>query len=136
MLKMSKQNVNSTPVAIKADRQIFSHLLVIQEKRETSLKKVMTYELGPVPWSLAMPNGSLVKSAKASLMKVLEEQTPKVPVIPQGTAIIYDALVLIHKLPTALTTFGDISPFISKLLLIKKRVVCFFCDRQLPGKFH
>ena len=59
-------------------------------------------------------------------MKVLEEQIPKVPAIPQGTALIYDAMVLTHKLPTALTTFGDISSYIIKQITIHQEMNCVF----------
>ena len=40
-------------VILKADRNIFSRLLVINEKCGIGLREVLKFSLGPIAWSLA-----------------------------------------------------------------------------------
>ena len=67
--------VEDRNITIKADRDIFARLLVIGGKREVSLRDVLTYSLGPIPWSLATADGSLAKTNKAKLLDAIENET-------------------------------------------------------------
>ena len=59
-------------LTLKADRDIFARLLVIREKRGVSLKEVLTYSLGPIPWSLATGDRGFVKTVISKLLDVME----------------------------------------------------------------
>ena len=50
------------------DRAVFQRLAVIAMSRTVDLRDILTYELRPVPLSLAKPNGNMNKTAKSKLM--------------------------------------------------------------------
>ena len=55
--------VKEKAITISAERGIIANLLVVGEKRDTvSMRDLLTYSLGPIPWSLALPDGGLVKT--------------------------------------------------------------------------
>ena len=54
------------------DRKVFQKLAVIAMSRTVDLRDIVTYELGPVPLSLAKPNGNMNETAKSKLMQELE----------------------------------------------------------------
>ena len=58
---------------LKADHDIFARMLVICGKRNVLLKEVLTYSLGPIPWSLATADGDFVKSVKSKLLDTIEK---------------------------------------------------------------
>ena len=64
-VKTSKKNV----VKITAQRNLFGQLLMLSHDNDLDIQRVMEYPLGPVPWSLATPDGMLIKTNKAVLMK-------------------------------------------------------------------
>ena len=49
----------------------FVRLLVIGQSRQIDLRDLLTHEPGPVPWSLATYDGSLGKTNKSALAKLL-----------------------------------------------------------------
>ena len=59
---------------LKPDRTLFAQMIVIAEARQLSMKEVLSHPLGPLPWSLAAPDGSLKKTAKSSLAKELQKK--------------------------------------------------------------
>ena len=54
--RMKGQNM-----VLKADRNLFSHMILVAEGRSVNMKDVLEYPLGPLPWALANPDGSLLK---------------------------------------------------------------------------
>jgi len=60
-------------VQVRAERNLFGRLLLLCQSNDISLEKLFTYQLGPIPWSMATGDGSLVKTDKAQLMHCLEE---------------------------------------------------------------
>ncbi len=62
---------------MNAERGLFAKLLIIAEKRKTmTMKELLTYSVGPVPWFLALPDGGLVKTLKSKLLDALEADVP------------------------------------------------------------
>jgi len=53
-------------------------MIVIAEAWQLSMKEVFSHPLGPLPWSLSAPDGSLKKTAKSSLAKELQKYVPVV----------------------------------------------------------
>ena len=74
MLSTQKVSVNGKDVVIRADRALFTRLLVIREKRGVSIKELIQYFLGPIAWSLATPKGNIFKSVKSNLRNALKER--------------------------------------------------------------
>ena len=60
-------------VILRTDRKLFARLLVIGQSRKMDLWQLLVHELGPLPWSLALFDGVLVKTNKAALSKLLED---------------------------------------------------------------
>ena len=58
--KTVRLNVSNQKVAIRADRETLTKLLLIQQKRKVNLKVVLTYELWPFP--LSIYDGTLSKT--------------------------------------------------------------------------
>ena len=65
--KVELRKGTAKEIVLKADRALFAHMIVIAEARQLSMKEVLSHPLGPLPWSLAAPDGSLKKTAKSSL---------------------------------------------------------------------
>ena len=89
-------------VMIRADRNLFARLLVIGQSRQMDLRCLLSHELGPLPWSLALPDGSLAKTNKASLSVLLENGVECLPSLPdQTTAVIIDAMAMLQTVVSA-----------------------------------
>lgn len=43
----------------KADRNLFGHMTIVSKSRNLHIKDVLAHPLGPLPWSLSNPDGSL-----------------------------------------------------------------------------
>ena len=89
-MKMKKScSVKEKSLTLKADRDIFARLLVICGKREISLKEVLTYSLGPIPWSLATANGSFSKTVKSKLLDAMEKDVDN-PMVNELPNIVHE----------------------------------------------
>ena len=130
LLKRKKKpvrlNVSNQKVAIRADRETFARLLLIQQKRKVNLKEVLTYELGPLPLSISNYDGTLRKTQKSKLFQHLKSSIVTCVAIPENCPQIFDGMVLLQKLPKILKTFGDISDYILKKLIHGSTRVAFF----------
>ena len=97
---------------------------------------MLCYSLGPFPQSLASFDGSLVKTNKAKLMHILEDEispTTEVSVIPDGSVWIWDAMALVQQLKPQ-PTFGLFAEHVLRTLVqsakaTKSTEVHFVCDR-------
>ena len=69
-IKTSKDK--ETAKLISADRQCFSRLLVVGQKRAIDLSSLLFYELSPVPPALCHLDGSLRKTIKSTLLHKLD----------------------------------------------------------------
>ena len=76
-------------LVVKADRSFFCKLVVIARTRNLDLYDVYSYELGPIPWSIATPHGTLYKTTKAQLLEELEKDVPTTRA-PDGSVFIID----------------------------------------------
>ena len=97
---------------LRADRNLFARLLVIGQSRQIDLRDLLTHELGPVPWSLATYDGSLAKTNKSTLAKLLEDGVEILPNLPNASAVIIDAMALLQTLPRIPDRFIDLADLI------------------------
>lgn len=129
-MKIKKScSVKEKSLTLKADRDIFARLLVICGKREVSLKEVVTYSLGPIPWSLATADGSFSKMVKSKLLDAIEKDVdnPMVNELPNNCARVFDGMVIIQQLPSlSLATFGEISEYVLKRITSHPSKVVYF----------
>lgn len=54
-------------VELKAERNMFGQLVILSERNNISLDRLLTHQLGPIPWALATPDGHPTKTDKAKL---------------------------------------------------------------------
>ncbi len=65
-------------MVLKADRNLFGHMIIASQSRELHIKGVLAHPLGPLPWALSNPDGSLWKTNKAALARELEKSASSV----------------------------------------------------------
>ena len=75
---------------VRADWNISARLAVVAQTRNLNMSQVLFYELGPLPLSIASPDGGLAKTAKSELLPLWEGSIPAVEVIPPPAGIWLD----------------------------------------------
>ena len=98
-------------IELKADRGLFARLLVIAGQRNVDLGEVLSYELGPLPWSISTVFGTLQKTTKSALKNVLlQEGNFLLHSVPANSVILIDMMAYLQrKSKTAPKTFGDLA---------------------------
>ena len=86
MLQTKSVKMGTTNVTVRADRHLMARMLVVAQNRSMDLHHVLSYELGPVPCSIATVDGGLVKTTKSSLLSLLEKDVPVADGIPNEAA--------------------------------------------------
>ena len=102
--KTKKIKVNGKEHTLKADRKLFGRLAVIA----LNMREVLTYPLGPLPWSLACTDGALAKTNKAKLAEVLERSTAPAVNDPECTAGIFDGMAVLKALKDISKSFAEL----------------------------
>ena len=90
---------------------MFGKLLIIaQQRQEVSMKEVLSYSLSPIPWSLALPDGVLLKTVKSKLLDVITKYTTSIDTLTNNCALIIDGMVILQQTyASSLATFGDLA---------------------------
>ena len=122
-------------VSVAGERSMFARLLVIPRKRGVSMKEIMKYSLGPIPWSMALADGSLVKPVKSKLLNVVEKDEDfEMDCLPDKV-LIYDGMVLLQQLGSVpIETFGDVSDhLLNRMLKYSADFAYLVTDRYIPN---
>ena len=80
---------------MKADRNLFAKMTLIAQTKKLDMKEVLTYRLGPIPWALSNPNGTLRKTNEAQLSKHLKRDITPSDTIPSNSACIIDGMAMV-----------------------------------------
>ena len=95
-------------------------MAIIASNRSVNPKEIFSYPLGPlgpIPWSLSGPLGTLRKTSKSVLMLELEKQWDKVSEVPSGNiAAVIDA-VAIMQICKPCETFGSFANQLFKMMM-------------------
>ena len=86
----------SSEVVLKAEKRLFAQMIVIAECRNLQMREILAHPLGPFPWTLANPDGTLRKTNKASLAKELQKTVQTAVVIHQTSACLIDDMALVQ----------------------------------------
>lgn len=70
--KKRKILADGRTLILKADRSLFGRIIVLGQNRKIEVRELLSYSLGPLPWSLATNEGFPRKNNKASLANVLQ----------------------------------------------------------------
>ena len=92
-------------------------------KNDIDLEMTMSYQLGPVPWTLATADGSPVKPDKAKLLRNLQgtiEASEKS--VQEETVYIYDGNALLQAMTEIPDTFEEVAERVFTLLPKIQRV--------------
>ena len=115
---------------------MFSRILLIREvrKKVVSIRELLKYSFGPLPWALATANGGLRKTTKSQLLKCLEPYTRSLNEVPPHSVQIFDGMVILQQLPPELASFGHISDYIlHRVTMEQSRIIFFVTDRYVPS---
>lgn len=93
----------------KRPSTLFARMLVVAQRRQMDLRKVLQYELGPVPWSLATPGEGLVKTPKSALVPALEKDHATTDLTTRCTACVIDAMALLQSMSLTGGTFAELA---------------------------
>lgn len=72
-VKLSIKDSKGQQIAVKSSRDLFARLLIISKTRDINLKELLSYSLCDYPLALSTVSGSLVKTAKAKMLELLED---------------------------------------------------------------
>ena len=109
---------------IAAQRDLFGNLLVVAQKHDISLEKIMTFPMSPVPWALGTPDGQPVKTDKSKLMHLIEtssEACQETPNTAECTSVM-DGMALLHAFHGLPDTFSELADKILCILPASQRV--------------
>ena len=81
--------VNEKTATVKSSYQVFSRFMMIQQSRKVGMRDTVKYELGPVPWALAKPNGEMWSTPKSKINKDIEKETPLTTSLPENTVRVF-----------------------------------------------
>ncbi|KAK5859272.1 hypothetical protein PBY51_003352 [Eleginops maclovinus] len=94
---------------LKADRNLFGHMILVAESRQLHMSDVLAHPLGPLPWALANGDGSLRKTNKVALARELEKNVAPADVIPEPSATIIDGMSLVQQMKGDDKTFTQLA---------------------------
>jgi len=81
-------------MALKSDRDTFSRLMMISKDRAVSMRDTLTFELTPLPLSLANADGTLSKTMKLKLFTEFSKSVEIVDECSENSPPIFDGMVL------------------------------------------
>lgn len=80
------------------------------------IHEVLKYPLGPLPWSLATPNGVVTKTLKAKLLHTFEEKVEPVEDVTASVVLIFDGMAMVQSLKVVSRTFSELASHIFHLM--------------------
>ena len=104
-----RQSKTAKDVVLKAERNLFSHMILVAESRQVNMKDVLAHPLGPLPMALANPDGTLRKTNKAALARELEKNASAANEILPPSATMIDGMAMVQKLNASNKTFEQVA---------------------------
>jgi len=93
-------------VHVTAERNVLGQLLMLAKRNDVSFEKLFQFPLGPVPLSLGTTDGSFIKTNKAQLLHLLEDQcVPQEHEYPKECTQIVDGNALLQSMVRLPHTF-------------------------------
>ncbi|CAG9825679.1 unnamed protein product [Phaedon cochleariae] len=112
-----KKSGKNKEIILRADRKLYASMILIAENRHLNMLDVFSHPLGPLPRSLANPDGSIKKTSKTVLGKHLESLISPEDENISSSATIIDGMALIQKLHGENRTFDELSDSILNQIL-------------------
>ncbi len=80
------------------------------------MPEVLTYPLGPLPWSLATAEGAPTKTATSALLHTLEEKAQPFEDVPASAVWILDGVARLHSMKDVPRTFSCLASYVFQLV--------------------
>jgi hypothetical protein len=117
MNKIKTCKVNSKMIPTQASKELFAKISLVAQIRSLDMRSVFKFPLGPLPWSLADPIGTLKKTSKAALMHKLEGPVEYLENVSREYAMIFDGMSYVQQSQVNHKTFGQLAmDLLSKIL--------------------
>jgi len=84
-------------------------MILASQSRNLSPQDVLSHPLGPIPWSLATPEGNKRTTSKSVLGNELVKNSVAPATLPRPSACVVDGMVLVQKIQGNKKTFGAIA---------------------------
>jgi len=106
-------------VILRADKKLFSRLLILGQSRKIEMREILSYSLRTVSYPLASADGLLAKTSKSALMDLLENKGGDclVDQVPVNGAILFDGMAVIQAMRSRPGTFGELAETILQNIL-------------------
>lgn len=116
MKKKKKIQIGRKVLEVRLQRDLFGRLLSLSLDAQIDLEKMLRFPITPIPLSLCHIDGSINKTVKSVLVKVLEQQSEDMEQPPSNMdMVINDGFFLLNTMTDMPRTFGDVS---KKLLAV------------------
>ena len=99
----------SQDLILKADHNLFAHMIIIAQTRDLEMKKVQSHLLGPLQLALVTAQGALRKTNKSALAKELQKNAAPAESFTEHSACIIDGMALVQKLKGNQKTFEELA---------------------------
>lgn len=97
-------------------RDLFGQLLVLALDKHLDIEKILTFPLTPIPFSLCHLDGSICKTEKSALLKLLEREIYSDSSQKSNFAI-FDGFFYLYLMKEVPATYSSISEKLLKMLL-------------------
>lgn len=102
-------NISGKVVEVRMQRDLFGRLLGISLENSIDVAKILSYPLTPVLLSLCHIDGTICKTDKSALLKVLESKIIEQSSPAHVDVQIFDGFFILHLMREIPLTFGNIS---------------------------
>ncbi|KAL7290468.1 hypothetical protein TKK_0016156 [Trichogramma kaykai] len=111
IVKQKKVNTNGKVQEVKLQRDLFERLFGISLSREENLdiKKILSFPLTPVPLSFYHLDGTINKSDKSAMVKIIENCVEKHGEPSSPDVLIIDGIFYLNQLKQLPQKFGQLS---------------------------
>ena len=134
--KVNSKSKKGEIVALKNSKALFAKMLLIAKSRNLEMEEVLTYSLRLYPHPLATNEGDLVKTVKAKLLKMIEDEIHdgSVDLHVGDKAYIFYAMAILQTLTVLPATFGELATdllakIVNTAVSLNFSQVDFVCDR-------
>ena len=117
MVKKKRATVSGKSIILKTDRSLFGRMIVIAQSWNLHIRDIFAHPLGPLPWSLATPDGFPRKTTKAKLATHLQKCVANAEAMPNTSATVIDGMSLVQKVGHENATFGNVAAAIHSTVL-------------------
>lgn len=114
-----KQKVTnySTTKEIRMQRDLFGRIAFIALEHETDMQKVLSFPLTPVPTSLCHFDGTICKTTKSQLTKVIAPLHEHDPTLFAPSVLLIDGFFFLHTMVNVPQTYATIAKQILTMIL-------------------